>query len=81
MSDWRYIYLGSATGRKLAAMGFDVVNRSGMPCSPVCHRDGCVIRSTKKGRSSTLVCFADGTVSTVSPRRLKDKYERKQQED
>ena len=78
MRTYRYIYLGLASERKLAAAGFDVTDRSGMPCDPVCTPDGRCVLST--AFATQLVRFQDGTLQTVARRRLrlKDKYERKQ---
>lgn len=78
MPDYRYIYLGLESERKLAALGFDVTDRSGHPCDPVRRAsDGTCILSTRF--ATQLVRFADGTVATVARRRLrlKDKYESK----
>lgn len=77
MADYRYIYLGLKSERRLANLGFDVVDRSGMPCDPVRRAaDGKCILSTQF--ATQLVRFADGTMATVARRRLrlKDKYER-----
>lgn len=80
MNDYRYIYLGLKSERCLAELGFDVVDRSGMSCNPVCRTsDGKCVLSTKF--ATQLVRFADGTLATVARRRLrlKDKYERNRQ--
>lgn len=81
MPDFRYVYLGTTTGRRFAEMGWDVDDRGGQYCDPVRLPDGKCILSTKF--ATQLVRFADGTVSTVARRRLrlKDKYERKQRKD
>ena len=69
MDDYRYIYLGLNSERRLAAHGFDVVDRSGMACAPIRRDDGKCVLSTKF--ATQLVRFADGTVQTVARRRLR----------
>jgi len=65
----RYIYLGLKSERRLAELGFDVVDRSGMPCDPVRRSDGkCIVSTTF---ATQLVRFADGTLATVGRRRLR----------
>lgn len=78
MPNYRYIYLGLASERRMSKLGFDVKDRSGMPCDPVRRPDGkCVLSTTF---ATQLVRFADGTLQTIARRRLrlKDKYERQQ---
>jgi hypothetical protein len=89
METYRYIYLGLDSERRLADLGFDVVDRSGELCNPVrLTPDGhkvasadpsvgkCIVSQTM---STALVEFADGTRATVSRRvlRLKEKLERR----
>jgi hypothetical protein len=67
----RYVYIGSKTAQALVEQGFDVELRKGQVCDPVRHADGRVIRCTDAGIANALVRFRDGTVKTVSPRRLR----------